>query len=121
MKTMKVWAADEVLTAPDLNQAFKDVRDALPWAMAAGRQVMPASVGPVSVQAITFPTGRFTAAPIVTVSSASATSGELFASVSDITATGCTLRLYRTTGAVFAAGPQVTWIAVQMTDTNGQG
>lgn len=94
--------------------------DPIPFAIAAGTVTLPASTGAVAAADVTFPAGRFSVAPRVTIS-VTTTSGELFGSQSSTTATGCTVRAYRATGGTFAAGVVVHWHAVQMTSTAASG
>lgn len=83
----------------------KSVRDAQPFAFAAGK------VGGYSTGAtVTFPSGRFSVAPIVTV----AIEGDAStAYITNLTATGFT--------AYGSAGQYFHWIAVQMTSSSAAG
>lgn len=83
----------------------KSVRDAQPFAFAAGK------VGGYATGAtVTFPSGRFSVAPIVTISIEGADST---AYITDLTATGFT--------AWGSAGQFFHYIAVQMTPTTAAG
>lgn len=91
---------------------------ALPFAFAAGQAVTPAG-GSI---AVTFPSGRFSQPPIVTLA---VVSGSMPGSVAQAyhsvpTATGMTIYTH-STAAVAGGALTVQWIAVQMTSSSGAG
>ncbi|HZL07244.1 MAG TPA: hypothetical protein VFE45_17790, partial [Coriobacteriia bacterium] len=96
----------------------------VPFAQAAGSATVTSSAAPLSnTVAVTFPTGRFAIAPEVFaqhVATAASTDGYV-PMVSDITAAGFNLRLYRATGGVWSTGQPVQWSAVQMLSTAAAG
>lgn len=71
-------------------------------------------------EAVTFPAGLFTVAPIVTPQVANST-GQYNATCYDITATGMKVNIYRTTGAVWSSGQTVHWQARQALATSAAG
>lgn len=76
-----------------------------------------------STVAVVFPVGRFTVAPEVFaqhVSTAALVDG-FIPVVSDITAIGFNLRLYRVNGGVWSTAQPVQWHAVQMLSTAAAG
>lgn len=88
--------------------------------MSAGQVTMTMSNEAVKFTTVTFPVGRFTVAPLVTVSLASAPAGsaKLVPRVVGVTNTGCSVYVYtgdqtNTTAGAFL----VNWVAVQMADT----
>ena len=68
--------------------------------------------------AVTFPTGRFTVAPVVQVTVSSA--GVCFATVSNVTPTGCSILIARV-GAYPSTTEIAQWTAIQMTPTSAAG
>lgn len=94
-------------------------RNGGPHAMAAGAAAIGivganVSAGPF---AQTFPTGRFSVAPVVTVTTDQA---RIIAVAADVTATGFNLYLQNVTGTASANG-NLRWTAVQMTPTSAAG
>jgi hypothetical protein len=84
-----------------------------PFAMAAG--VGSNSAG--ASASITFPVGRFTQPPLVTMANTGATVSALNAA--SITTTGATMAGYSAAGAAIATN--FMWVAVQMTPTSAAG
>jgi len=121
MASSKTFASGAVLTAADLNTYVNPSTAAhVPYAVAAGTTVsitLSAATDSSGVT-VTFPTGRFTAAPIVQVTPQATTAG-LWATVANVTATGCTVYLHARASATTSA--TVGWTATQMTTTNGAG
>jgi hypothetical protein len=98
--------------------AFKE-STGLPYAMAAGSvSITPVANTPTSA-AITFPAGRFTVPPIVTVTASSTVPGSnvMEVSAASVTATGALIYIYRTN----ISNTTVYWSAVQMTSTSAAG
>lgn len=90
-----------------------------PFAMAAGRATQGATVNAatgVSVN-VTFPTGRFTQPPLVTVN---ADSSRITTSVNSITKDNCVIRCDNWSNGA-ATAFTIAWQAMQMTPTNASG
>jgi hypothetical protein len=91
----------------------------LPLRMSAGRGNIsaPATTNAWSAAlAVTFPAGRFTQAPVVTVTTNNLTANPRYLKISDVTTTGFNAYQTQITGATL----QVTdfdWIAIQMTSS----
>lgn len=84
-----------------------------PKRMAAGKTtITPSGTDTQTSRAIAFPSGRFTSAPVVVVTPETTVphSSNVRASVSNVTAAGCTIWLGRDT----ATATDVHWIAVQL-------
>lgn len=94
-----------------------------PWAMAAGSVPLSLSAQIANSVAVTFPTDRFTATPLITVAQASlpASSGLLIAKYIDASTSGFTLYAYNGPGTAVTTSATFTWIAVQMTESGGAG
>lgn len=91
---------------------------------AAGRATVNVNASDRGVVAITFPNGRFTQAPIVTVSlqNAPGGSGSLNARAYNVTTAGCDLYVYTGNNATTTAtGVSLGWHAVQMLDSAAAG
>lgn len=100
------------------------VADHLPFAMAANTLTMSISAAANTNASVTFPSGRFTAAPVVTAVMANAPGGsaKLVARAINSTSTGTSIYVYTgdsttTTSSNF----EIDWIAVQMTSSTGGG
>lgn len=91
---------------------FED-RPGLPYAIATGTHLMPggSAANEVVSQAITFPAGRFTATPVITVTAVSTVPGDvvLEVSIGNLSSTGFTIYIKRTN----TASTTVHWIAIQ--------
>lgn len=101
------------MTSPAVgDQATAAWADARPPA-ASGNLTIAAVANSYTTQAITFPPGRFSAAPIVVVSLAgtvgSGVSSLQGLTVDSITTAGCNVGVYRTA----STNTQINWIAVQ--------
>lgn len=94
-----------------------------PWAMAAGSVSLSLSAQAVNFVAVTFPAGRFTATPMITVSQASlpASSGLLIAKYTGASTSGFTLYAYNGPGTTVTTSATFSWLAVQMTESAGAG
>ena len=68
---------------------------------------------------VTFPSSRFTVAPMVNVTSVAGTNAVCTPYVASVNATSMTLSLYTTAGSRVAQ--QVQWSAIQMTSSSGAG
>ncbi|NHI16875.1 hypothetical protein [Microbacterium excoecariae] len=91
----------------------------LPWAMTSGGLGLPPlAPGSNTDMTVTFPTGRFTVAPVVTPS---VSQQRLQVAVADRTATGCTLRIWNDHPTATISGHYVYWSAMQFTETNASG
>ena len=116
MATTKTWTIGDVLTATDLNNNFAN----LGWSMAAGTGDSTTGVlaadGTASVN-ITYPSGRFTVAPIV---SAWTTSNRYICSI-NTNAAGSATVVVRNVSAGSGSDATVYWSAVQMTSGTAAG
>lgn len=100
----------------------------IPFAQSAGVQTgfsagSHAAGGVVSTS-VSFPAGRFSQAPLVTVSLSTAPSGSayLVARVGSVTTSGFTMQIYNTgTAAASYTGVSVNWAAIQMTAAAAAG
>ena len=116
MAATKVFTIGEVLTASDLNGNFSK----LPFASAGFTytQVATIAVNSIATTAVVFPAGRFSVAPLVTVSS---NDQMLTAYVSAITAGTATIGLRNNGSGTSAASAIVTGFAIQMTSGTAAG
>lgn len=116
MAATKTWTIGEVLTASDLNGNFSK----LPFASAGFTYTNAATiaVNTTTTTAVAFPAGRFSVAPLVTVSS---NSEMLTAFVSAITSGTATIGLRNNGSGTSAASAIVTGFAVQMTSGTAAG
>jgi hypothetical protein len=116
MAATKVFTIGEVLTASDLNGNFSK----LPYASAGFTYTNAATiaVNTTTTTAVAFPAGRFSVAPLVTVSS---NSEMLTAFVSAITSGTATIGLRNNGSGTSAASAIVTGFAVQMTSGTAAG
>jgi hypothetical protein len=90
----------------------------IPWAMAAGSFGMTPAAAPGGMTAdVTFPTGRFTQAPIVVLGPVS--NGYLAASAGASDTSGFNARMWSLAGTPIAAS--MRWVAVQMTSSTAGG
>lgn len=101
---------------------------AVPHAAAAGQATIAGTTlasGAAANVAITFPVGRFSVAPIVTVALASAQAGTatLTARILSVTTTGASVYVYNAgaSSVTFTGSLLVNWEAVQMTPTTAAG
>lgn len=116
MATTKTWTIGDVLTASDLNSNFAN----LGWSRAAGTG--NTTTGALIVDAtatvnITYPTGRFSVAPII---SAWTSSNRYICSVGTNTA-GSAIVTVRNVSLATGSDATVYWSAVQMTSTTAAG
>ena len=116
MAATKTWVIGEVLTASDLNSNFTK----LPFASAGFTYTNAATiaVNTTTTTAVAFPAGRFSVAPLVTVSS---NDQMLTAYVSAITSGTATIGLRNNGSGTSAANAIVTGFAVQMTSGTAAG
>lgn len=116
MAATKTWVIGEVLTASDLNGNFTK----LPFASAGFTYTQIATIAPNStaITAVAFPAGRFSVAPLVTVST---NDRYLTAYVSAITSGTATIGLSNNGSGSSAASAIVTGFAVQMTSGTAAG
>jgi hypothetical protein len=90
-----------------------------PYAMSAGTATAVGTGGTTASATVTFPTGRFSVAPIVT---ASFTQGSIFiANANTATSTGVTIVLRDRNDAAITGSYSVAWQAIQMTSASGSG
>lgn len=91
--------------------------------IAAGTTTVSVSASSTGNAPIVFPASRFSQAPVVTVSlaSAPANSGKLSARVLNTTSTGASIYVYTGDLTNVTAAVTVNWIAVQMTDGAAAG
>ena len=88
-------------------------------AVAAAARMSAGSV-PISITSaaggtvsVTFPAGRFTAAPIVQVSRATSALAKCIPYVASVTASGCVLGLYSGDGTTTTGATNLAWFAYQ--------
>lgn len=93
--------------------------DHYPYAVAAGTVSLTGNGTGTVTATVTFPSGRFSATPVITVSPAT-TASTLFASFQSQTSTGMTVRLSITT-STFTTSHAIHWHAIQMTSSSGAG
>lgn len=91
----------------------------LPFSMAAGNAVVSVSSSTNGVVAVTFPTDRFTATPMVTATAYGASF--FMATTSAADADGCNIVVRHIDGTSSTTNVNVRWVAVQMTDSAGAG
>lgn len=112
-----VWSAGQVLSAAALNGNF----DKLPYAYAAGTAGSTTGVlaadGAVGSITITFPSGRFSVAPIV---NAWTTGTRYICAVSAIGTASATVTV-RNVSAASGSSETIYWNAVQMTSGTAAG
>jgi hypothetical protein len=107
--------------ARDLASGQNGVR---PFAMAANTLTMSIVSAANTNASVTFPSGRFTEAPVVTTVMANAPGGsqKLVARAINTSSTGTTVFVYSgDSTATNASNFEIDWIAVQMTSTSGAG
>ena len=82
--------------------------------MSAGSAAISITSAAVGTVSVTFPAGRFTAAPIVQVSRATAGLAKYIPYVTSVTATGCVLGLYSGDGSTGGGTTNLAWFAYQL-------
>ena len=104
----------DVYTQTQSDTKYGIIGTSAPFRMAAGSLSMP-----TSTETITFPSGRFTATPIITIGMATGTLGR------GLTITASSSTSFTVSGFVTTTGAATTtsfyWTAVQMTSTTGAG
>lgn len=92
-----------------------------PYAVGAG--IASATIGNVSssVFAVTFPAGRFTTPPIVTLGKAMSTNQRLVFAATNVTAAGFNMHVQDVNLNAINQSVSCFWQAVQMTPTSGAG
>jgi len=103
----------------DIYTAGHNYSQNTPYAMSAGAVTVPGGSGSYSQVFVTFPSGRFSVAPIVTVTPDSSVVGTTVTgwSVNGVNATGFNARVLRSN----ATGTPFFWQAVQMTSGSAGG
>lgn len=99
-------------------------QNGIPFAMAAGAVAISFSNQAVSSASVTFPAGRFTVTPVVTLTQASLQggSGLLIPKVTGTSSSGFTAYAYMANaGNTTVSNVQFYWTAVQMTSASGVG
>lgn len=120
MATHKTFAKNEILTSNDVNDYLNPASaEVIPYAVAAGTVTVQAASGSPGVGStpVTFPSGRFSATPVITVSAHSGAATVVNAQINNPTADGFDAVLLRNN----TVETTIHWIAVQMTPTSGQG
>jgi hypothetical protein len=95
-----------------------------PFAMSSGNVTITPPSASYGLVSITFPTSRFTIAPLVQVSLSSAVGGtqRLVPRANAITTSGCDIYCYTGDATTWSTGNQVVnWLAVQMTSGSKEG
>jgi hypothetical protein len=111
-------------TAATVNlNASRMTADHYPYAMSAGTASVSVSSSSQANVAITFPSGRFTATPIVTItqSAAPANSQTFVPRAIGMTSSGFSAYIYSGNNTVTTFVASFHWHAVQMTSTTGAG
>jgi hypothetical protein len=107
-------AIADVYTQTQSDAKYGIIGTSAPFRIAAGSLSMP-----TSTETITFPSGRFTATPIITIGMATGTLGR------GVTITASSSTSFTVTGFVTSTGGATTtafnWTAVQMTSGSGAG
>jgi hypothetical protein len=104
-----------------------DAFPGIPFAMAAGTGTWTvtslAATAGAAAATITFPAGRFTQTPRVSVAQTSlpGSTGDVWLKPNSVTSSGFTLYVYNGYSVSITAGANFDWIAVQMTSTSGSG
>jgi hypothetical protein len=94
----------------------------LPFAVAAGRGSIgaPSGLNIVNVASFTFPAGRFTVAPVVTISAEYTSANSKFIILRSVTSAGFDAGLYQQAGGTLQ-GSAFGYIAVQMSNGSADG
>lgn len=87
---------------------------AAPLAVAAGTKSLTITSSDRGTASVTFPAGRFTAAPLVVATLATSGQGVILSATS-VSASGCTLNGITGNGGTVTLTVSVSWLAVQMT------
>lgn len=111
-----VGAAVSLLVGDGACELIGSTGGSLPHAMAAGTVSLTFSGAPASAS-VTFPPGRFSVAPNVMATLLGTTGLGITTSVTDVTATGCTVR----GSSSYTGTVSVAWQAVQMTSSSATG
>lgn len=93
----------------------------IPYAMSAGSSTLNMGGTSGATVAVTFPAGRFTAPPVVTLGKAMSTHSKLVFYAVNVTASGFNLGAQTTDGTTTSITAGCTWQATQMTATSGVG
>ena len=112
-----VWVAVNGTDLMVLGRVGSDV--ASPFATAAGAVTVSVTSAVAGTASVSFPAGRFTVAPIVTVAPVGTTLWVAFASA--ITTSGFTATSRHIDNVSTSASPVVHWHAIQMTATSASG
>lgn len=91
------------------------------YAMAAGIAVITTAASPSGSVTATFPVGRFSVIPIVTVSRSSGSGAKMIPYTTNVRAEDVLVGLYSGDSTVVTGTFSVHWIAVQMTPTSAAG
>lgn len=119
-----VLGADSADTIDDTSLALANKLEAVvPYAMSAGTVSVTLTAASTGTATVTFPTSRFTVAPIVNVTknSASGSATALVPMIYNVTSTGMTVGLYHPAGTTVTVTVTVNWWAVQMTTAAANG
>jgi hypothetical protein len=95
----------------------------LPFAMAAGTVSISLSGTSIGSTSVTFPSGRFTQAPIISIAMASAAGGsqKFVPRFTNISTTGATAFIYTGDSTTSTANVTIHWTAVQITSGSSVG
>ena len=102
------------INAASTAQAAADTAIAAAARMSAGSAAISITSAAGGTVSVTFPAGRFTAAPIVQVSRASAGLAKYIPYVASVTASGCVLGLYSGDGTTGGGSSSLAWFAYQI-------
>jgi hypothetical protein len=96
-----------------------DSEPGTPFATSGGVVSVTATASTSGAASVTFPTGRFTVAPILTLTATGTTIWVPF--VSALTSTGCTVTIRHIDNTALTATISVQWAALQMTSSTAAG
>ena len=102
------------INAASTAQAAADTAIAAAARMSAGSAAISITSAAGGTVSVTFPAGRFTAAPIVQVSRATPALAKCIPYVASVTATGCVLGLYSGDGTTTSGTTKLAWFAYQL-------
>lgn len=119
-----ILGSDSASSIDDISLALANTLDAnIPFRMSAGQGSITLATAASGSVAVTFPTSRFTVAPLVICSLSNAPSGsqKLSARAINASTTGATLWVYTGDQTNVSCTVTVAWWAIQFTTTTANG
>lgn len=119
-----ILGADPASSIDDTSLSLANKLEAMiPFAVSAGSISVTLTAAASGFTAITFPVGRFTIAPLVmaTMASAPAGSGKFVPRVLNVTTSGASVYVYTGDATNASASVTVSWFAIQMTPSAANG